>query len=647
MRLTRLTALRTAILVAVGFVVVRVLYRIVFGGADGPGMLLLDLPRVRLSGPFEHITLLGPVTSGGVALIVWSAVPFALLVLAFGLLAVVFDLRALAARGAVRGPVRTISRALVVAWGAVPALVGSVARVRTARHLRGERGVASLLVPVLEQGVERAIALGSAMEVRGFAATRRAEPECERPATVRSASLGYDGSWSLVDLDLDVAPGTLTVVTGATGSGKSTLLDALSGLFQHVAGGEQQGIVEVAGVNRALVPPRETAGFVGVVAQSVRLSFVAATVREELGFALANRDVAAVIVTARVEETARRLGIQHLLTRSTVALSAGEACLVAIGAALIEHPVLLLVDEPLADLDDSARVTVIDLLDELAHQAGVAVVVAEHAIRGWGDRADAWLEVRDGTVIRRSGAELALRDSARTQPRHADLGPAPVSAAPIAEIRDLTVTHGDEVAVAGASLHLCGGEVVALRGPNGARKSSLLIATALPTQRGDVFVDGCDVHAVGRRERPSYVALVPEQFDDLFFSTSVEAECRRADRRGNAGATAQLFAELLDADHDRASDLASRHPRDLSAGERLCLALAIQLTAHPRVILIDEPSRGLDAAARALVGRAIVAAATRGAAVLMATHDEDFAATYSTRTIRMAAGRIEPVAVTS
>ncbi|MDP3209379.1 MAG: ECF transporter S component, partial [Rhodoglobus sp.] len=202
MRFTRLAALRTAVLLAAGFVVLRVVYRVVFGGGGGSGVLLLDLPRIRLVGPFEHIALFGEVTTGGVASAALSALPFAALVLAVGLLSVAVDFRALLTRGAVRGPVRTVSRSLVIAWATFPALLDAVRRVRVARELRGERGVASLIVPVLEQTVERAIGLGASMEVRGFAAARHSEPTCEHPAVLRSVSLGYDGRWSLENIDL-------------------------------------------------------------------------------------------------------------------------------------------------------------------------------------------------------------------------------------------------------------------------------------------------------------------------------------------------------------------------------------------------------------------------------------------------------------
>ncbi len=643
MRLTRLAGLRSAVLLAAGFVGLRVLYRVLFGGGGGGGLVLLDLPGIRLAGPFAHITLFGVVTTGGIANAALSALPFAALVLVVGLISAAVDIRALLARGAVRGPVRTVSRALVIAWATFPALLGSVRRVQVARELRGTRGAASLVVPVLEQTVERAIALGGSMEVRGFAATRTAQPACERPAVLTDVSLGYEGRWNLARLNLAFEPGTLTLITGATGSGKTTLLHAMSGLFQHASDGVQRGSIEVAGVDRISVPPRETAGFIGVVSQSVRLSFVAATVAEELGFALAMRQVAPIIVRARVVELADRLGISHLLDREIGDLSAGEACLVAIGAALVEHPVLLIVDEPLADLDESARARVIDVLERLAHGAGVCVVVADHAISDWGTVPDRRLDIRDGMIHAAApgSGDGNLDDEDAAQPPVSQ----PRARAQVAEIHGLSVSHGTRVAVDEANLSLAAGEIVALRGPNGAGKSSLMHAIARPTRRDTVLVGGLDLHGLGRRARRRAVTLVPEAFDDLLFATTVGEECRRADRDAKQSGTAALFARLLGV---APGSLLERQPRDLSAGERLCLVLAIQLSARPSVLLLDEPSRGLDAAARRLVGAALREVAASGAAVVIATHDHGFAARYATRTIAMAAGRLDaPVGVSS
>jgi len=385
---SRLIAFRTTAFIAVGFVVLRVVYRVLFGGGSGDGLLLVDLPTVPLGGPFAGILLFGPITTGGIATAALSALPFAALILLLGLIGLVVDLRALLVRGSQCGPLRTISRTLVIALATFPALRAAVVRVRIARELRGERSVASLLVPVLEQTIERAIALGASMELRGFAATRHPDVDRSRPAEVVDAAFGYDAGWVLDPIDLTLAPGALTLLTGATGSGKSTLLDALSGLFQHVSEGRQDGTVEVGGLDRSTVPPRETAGFIGVVPQAVRLSFVAPTVSEELGFGPAMQGLAPDAAAARVADVASRLGIAPLLDRATDELSAGEACLVAIGAAVVSGTGVLLLDEPLADLDDAARERVVAVLTRLAHDQGISVVVAEHSPHAWGAAPD-------------------------------------------------------------------------------------------------------------------------------------------------------------------------------------------------------------------------------------------------------------------
>ena len=640
----RLANLRTAALVAAGFVALRVVYRVIFGGGSGDGLLLLGLPRVPLGGPFASVILFGPITTGGLASAALSALPFAAVILAIGLIGVVVDLRALLTRGTVRGPLRTVSRALAIAWSTFPALRDSVLRVRVARELRGERSSASLIVPVLEQTVERAIALGASLEVRGFAATRHPDPDAARPVIMTDAALGFDERWVLEAVDLRLAPGTLTLVTGPTGSGKSTLLQALSGIFQHQLSGEQNGGITVAGVDRMTTPPRETASFVSVVSQAVRLSFVASTVADEVGFALAVRATAPSIVRARVAEVAASLGIAPLLEREIGALSAGEACLVAIGAAIVSRPLLLIVDEPLADLDTAARARVVDVLDRLAHQAGVCVVVAEHAIRDWDGVVDNRFHLRDG-VVGAGGdrtVERAVEPTAGSPVREST-----DSQEAVVRVHGLTVTNGQGIAVDDATFSLLAGEITALRGANGAGKSSLLHALARPADRGRVFVRGVDVRTLHRAERRRSVVLVPEAFDDLLFTTTVEEECRRADRRvaasrRGASPVAATFLRFLGIEDDEASRrVLAHHPRDLSAGERLCLVMAIQLSARPSALLVDEPTRGLDARARSLVAGALRTAAEAGAAVLLATHDLEFVERWADRTLTMTAGRLD------
>ncbi|WP_203580204.1 ATP-binding cassette domain-containing protein [Microbacterium hibisci] len=702
--------LRAAAILAAGFVAARVVYRALFHGADGDGPVLLDLPAVRLPAPFAHVVLLGPVTTDGLTDAAASALPIALTILAFGVANALVDLHRVFARTSRRGPLRGIARALAIAWATLPSLAEGARAVRFAQRLRGERGGARMLLPLLERTLERAGNVAAALELRGFAG-RGLDGDCLAPVEARDVSIGHGrrpggaaadaalaagaddqavGRLSLPP-SLTLAAGTLTLVAGPTGSGKSTLLRGVSGLHSHADGGWIAGILRVVGHERAAVPPRDLARRVGVVLQHPREAFATERVRDEIGLALELRGVAPVIVADRVAEVAKRVGVIGLLDRPTRGLSAGEATLVAIAAAIVEHPILLLVDEPLADLDAAARVRIARLLDALAHEAGMCVVVAEHRVEALAAVADSVLRLDDGAVAvvepgslpaSRSAAQPRGRPCApgwpgtRSEPDDATTGLGRRGAGRSSDVvltaRGITVAHGDTVAVAGVDLELAAGEVVALTGANGAGKSSLLAALALPARSADVT-------AAGR------VALVPDASDDLFTSDTVAAECRRADRRAaragraprsggglpeeirrtadprgrsapllrrsprigrpeGSAATARVLAGFLGLDPDGPAFAArlARHPRDLSAGERRCLAIAIQLAGAPRALLVDEPTRGLDPAARELVWAALASLADAGTAVLIASHEPAFTG-RADRELAMRSGSLAPV----
>ncbi|UOQ87990.1 ATP-binding cassette domain-containing protein [Agromyces endophyticus] len=714
--------LRLAIVLAAVFVATRVVYRVLFAGAGGSGVVLVDLPVVRLPAPFEHVAMFGPITTGGLVAAVESALPIAIVILAFGVVNACIDVSRVFARAARGGPLAGSARALVIAWSTFPALADAVRRVRIARRLRGERGAGALVVPILEHTIERSIAIAAAMEVRGFAASHRVEGDCARPVEVRGAVLthGADGGgrdaaaqgaqatdWSLSVPELRLEPGTLTVLAGPTGSGKSTLLDTLSGVHTHVDGGRASGSITVGGVDRLTVAARDTAGFVGVVAQDPRLGFTSETVDDEIGFALTVRGVAPVIVASRVAEVLARIGAEHLVGRDLRTLSAGEGALVAIGAAIVEQPVLLLVDEPLADLDPEARARITALLGRIAHEAGVCVLVAEHRADAFAAVADRWLEIADGVLVEgtagsvgrvgapapyrdhtREGLDTVLRRSSTTGVDVRGSRYAPSSLLDHREgdsslldrqggglrVDGITVRHGDRVAVDDVSFSAAPGEIVAIGGPNGAGKSSLLTAIALGGDAGTVRT--ADEDAPGRRRdrsTPRSVALVPDRSDDLLFTDTVEAECRRADRTGRRprGTTWALFTELLGAtvgrggasestphEHPRPTrgfetrptssgapqpaidQLAGRHPRDLSAGQRRLLVIAVQAAGEASVLLVDEPTRGLDPQAQAALARSLRLIADRGRTVVVATHDRGFAADVADRELTMVDGRL-------
>ncbi|WP_066289751.1 ATP-binding cassette domain-containing protein [Arthrobacter sp. B6] len=623
--------LRAGAALAVVFIAARVIYRVLFNGAGIGAPVLLDLPAVRLAAPYAHVVLLGPVTGPGLWQAVLSALPIAGVLLGFGILNSLVDV----ARGFVhlarRGPMQGLARTLVVAWAALPALADAVTSVRLAFRLRGERFGARALVPVLERTLEHAVRVAAALELRGFGSRAAHQPgrgvETEAPVLIR------DAQFRIGDAQVRVAgftpsSGSIAVITGPTGSGKSTILRGIAGLLSHVDGGEISGTVRVAGTDRAATPPRDTARHIGVVLQNPRAAFATTRVRDEIGLALELRGMASGTAKARVLEVAERIGVSALLDRNVSTLSAGEATLVAIAAAVVDRPALLLVDEPLADLDTAARGHVIAVLNALARDAGVCVIVAEHRAQPLVPVADSWWTLDDGTLV--PGATPA----APSHPLEASPTPAqPAEHAPVLTAAKLSVHRKGKPLVRDASLTLHRCEVVALVGPNGAGKSSLLVALALGEGTvGEGTADG------------DRVALVPDASDDLFTRDTVAAELRAAERRlsrrkngarPTPGAAASHLARLRG---DVGIPIGHEHPRDLSAGERRILAIALQTMDSPSVLLIDEPTRGLDPAARTAVAAALRAAADSGAAVLIATHDLDFAHGLGARILPMRDG---------
>ncbi|MGO4189320.1 ATP-binding cassette domain-containing protein [Pseudarthrobacter sp. TAF60_1] len=634
--------LRAAAALAVVFVAARVIYRVLFNGAGLGEPVLLDLPAMRLPAPYAHVVFLGPVTAPGLWAAVLSALPIAGMFLAFGLLNAWMDV----ARGFVylarRGPMQGVARTLVVAWAALPALADAVTSVRLAFRLRSEKFGPRALVPVLERTLEHASRVAAALELRGFGSRAAQQPggSFEAPVLVRDAQLRI-GEAQVRISEFEPASGTITVITGPTGSGKSTILRGIAGLLSHVDGGEVSGTLRVSGADRAATPPRDTARLIGVVLQNPRAAFATTRVRDEIGLALELRGMQSAAAKARVLEVAERIGVSALLDRNISTLSAGEATLVAIAAAVVDQPALLLVDEPLADLDTAARGHVIAVLSTLARGAGVCVIVAEHRAEALVPVADSWWTIDDG----------ALMPGAAPSPPSPPAAVRPTATQPADSVSVLTATNlavhrKGKPLVRDASLTLHRGEVAALVGPNGAGKSSLLVALALGEgTRGEGTVDG-DVVDGGR------IALVPDASDDLFTRDTVAGELRAAERRqaraarkSGRGRTGSDEAPPRSAEShlarlrgDVIMPIGHEHPRDLSAGERRILAIALQTMDNPQVLLIDEPTRGLDPAARTAVSAALRAAADAGAAVLIATHDHDFAHNLGARILPMRDG---------
>jgi energy-coupling factor transport system ATP-binding protein len=506
-------------------------------------------------------------------------------------------------------------------------------------------------------------------------------------------SVTYTGAAGpvLAGVDLRVEEGELCLVIGHTGSGKSTLLRAVNGLVPHFTGGLLSGRVSVDGRDTRTHRPRDLADVVGMVGQDPLDGFVADVVEDELAYGMESLGLPQPVMRKRVEETLDLLGLSGLRERPLGTLSGGQRQRVAIGSVLTTHPRVLVLDEPTSALDPQAAEEVLAALTRLVHDLGLTVVLAEHRLERVVQYADRMVylpgdarppvaghpgEVMAVSALAPPVVELArvagwappplsVRDARRRagdlRTRLADVTPAgaprrvarsvgtnrtaglrnaPIDegGGPLASVRDLVVGYRGVPALRGVDLSLHPGEVVALMGRNGAGKSTLLNALVglVRPASGRVESGGHDPARTRPSELIGAVGLVPQEPADLLYTDSVAADCAAADKDATvpAGTCRELFDRLAPDVPER------RHPRDLSEGQRLMLALSVVLTARPPLVLLDEPTRGLDYTAKRRLVAVLRGLATDGHGVLLATHDVELAAEVSHRVVVLGDGEV-------
>jgi energy-coupling factor transporter ATP-binding protein EcfA2 len=482
---------------------------------------------------------------------------------------------------------------------------------------------------------------------------------------LRSVGFGYDETPVLSDVDLTIDEGELVLVSGRTGVGKSTLLGVVTGLVPRFSGGTLSGDVLVDGRSVVHQPPRERAHLVGYVGQDPAAGFVTDSVEEELAYGMEQLGLPADTMRRRVEETLDLLGIAGLRSRDLRTLSGGEQQRVAIGSVLTMHPRLLVLDEPTSALDPTAAEEVLATLTRLVHDLGVSVLMAEHRLERVIPFADRMvLLTGDGGLCSGAPADLlatspvvppivelarrlgwsplpmTVRD-ARRLARDTEVGAPPVTPAQpardlVLEAEALTVLVGATVAVREVGLGLRAGSVTALMGRNGSGKSTLLwtLQGTRSRRAGTLSVAGVDPADQSGARRRELVGLVPQTAADLLYLESVAEECAVADAGRREGACRALLDRLVPGVPDDA------HPRDLSEGQRLALVLALVLVTAPPVLLLDEPTRGLDYPAKAELAAILRGLADEGHAVLVATHDVEFAAEAADAVVVLAEGEV-------
>jgi energy-coupling factor transport system ATP-binding protein len=469
---------------------------------------------------------------------------------------------------------------------------------------------------------------------------------------------------ALAEVSLEIAPGEFVLLAGRSASGKSTLLKAACGLVPHFHGGEISGEVAVAGIDALDTGPGELASAVGYLAQDPETQVVSTTVAAEIGLPLELRGDSPASRARAVEEVGLALAIPHLLSRTVDTLSGGELQRVALAAALVTRPRLVVLDEPTSQLDPVAGDELIWLLRRLNEEWGVAVLLAEHrlerclaaadrviamtsgsiafdgspsAFLAWAQQEDPALETPAARLFALTGlsplpvgvraARSTLEAGATTavphpgKVREAEARPPQPSALAVrAAWVELERDEQRYDVLRGIDLEIGSGERVALMGRNGAGKSTLLRAAA-----------GLIDSARGKVEVPGGIALLTQNPSDYLVRERVGDEL--PGEAGRAALRTVGLEHVVDAD-----------PRDLSGGERQRLALAIALAGQmegeqlPGLVALDEPTRGMDRARKDDLSELIRRLAGHGAAVVVATHDVEFAAQFAERVVLLGDG---------
>ena len=480
------------------------------------------------------------------------------------------------------------------------------------------------------------------------------------------------------NVDVHIPEGELALVAGRTGSGKSTLLRTLNGLVPHFSGGRLDGRVEVAGRDTRVNRPRDLADVVGFVDQNPNNGFVTDIVEDELAYAMESLGVPPGTMRRRVEEVLDILGLADIRQRALRTLSAGQKQRVAIGSVLTAGPTILVLDEPTSALDPQAAEEVLAVLQRLVHDLSMTMVMSEHRLERAVQYADRVLLVVDGTVDDSGDPAAAMAVSPVVPPvvelgRWASWTPLPLSirdarrrAAPLrarlsdprqgdgvggddhadaAEIpsevvtcRRVSATYPGVLALNNVTLDVGRGEIVALMGRNGSGKSTLLrlMAGLAAPASGRLRIAGQDPRRLKGEDRRGSVGLIPQNPGDLLWTDSLGQECADADQDAAvaSGTTAALLDTLLPGLGPQT------HPGDLSEGQRLTAALAVILVGRPQLVLLDEPTRGLDYPTKARLVALLKQRADRGETVVVATHDVEFVAELASRVVILAQGEV-------
>ncbi len=493
------------------------------------------------------------------------------------------------------------------------------------------------------------------------------------------------GQPALRDVSLELPEATFTLLVGPSGAGKSTLLRCTNGLVPHFNGGSLRGSISVAGLDPVRATPQLMGRHVGFVFQDPEAQFVTDQVEDEIAFALENAAMPRQEMRVRVEEVLDILDLAPLRYRRLDTLSGGEKQRVAIAAALAFRPRVLVLDEPTSQLDPQSAADVLHALMRLNADLGLTVLLAEHRLERVLPFVDqvVYLPLNGGNGTNGNQGERVLAGPTRQVLPHLPLVPpliavgkalkwdplpltikegmrfsrelrphppaeppletVPHHGEPYLHLRDVKVSYDSQPALRGVSLDVWPSEIVVLMGRNGSGKTTLLksMVGLVRPQAGKVKVTGQDIAGQDVARICQQVGYLPQDPNALLFADSVLDELLVTLRNHglSSGRDLPINPQAL-LGRLGIADKTDHYPRDLSAGERQRVALGAITVTQPGALLLDEPTRGLDYGAKHALVDLFRGWRDEGMAILVVTHDVEFAAAAADRVLLMSQGEI-------
>lgn len=474
----------------------------------------------------------------------------------------------------------------------------------------------------------------------------------------------------LDNVTFGIPAGTLTLVTGASGSGKSTLLRCVNGLVPHFSGGTISGQIRVFGSNPIHVGVEEMATKVGFVFQEPEAQFVFDTVEDEIAFSLENMGIPRKEMDQRIHEVLSELTLTDLRHKHINQISGGEQQKVAIASALVTRPKVLVLDEPTSQLDPQSADDVLKFIITLKNQRNLTILISEHRLERLLPYADLMVNMTLDQGVDFGKPQQVLNNMAQVPPIieiAQKFGITPLPLTPdtfpnmglstqhphieqnhdaiidehesLLTIQGLSTRFGDRLVLQDINLEIKRGQILILMGPNGAGKTSLVrsILKLIPSS-GRTRLESVDIKDLHFSEIIRKVAYLPQNPNDLLFAESVFDELKITLKNHNLKVDNLVLSQFLD--HFGLAEKADRYPRDLSVGERQRTALAAISVHNPEIIFLDEPTRGLDYLAKRSLSDLFQRWRQQGKAILIVTHDVEFAAYLADRVVLLENGEI-------